>query len=150
MRKVLIITYYWPPSGGAGVQRWLKFVKYLREFGWEPVIYTPSNPGFPVIDDSLATDIPDGIEVVKTAIWEPYEFYKKFTGKKGNAYLNSGLPIPKKSPGLLDQFSVWIRGNLFIPDARKFWINPSFRFLIKYLKENHIDAIVSTGPPHPE
>jgi hypothetical protein len=148
MRKVLIITYYWPPSGGAGVQRWLKFVKYLREFGWEPVIYTPSNPGFPVIDDSLATDIPDGIEVVKTAIWEPYEFYKKFTGKKGNAYLNNGLPIPKKSPGLLDQFSVWIRGNLFIPDARKFWINPSIRFLIKYLKENHIDAIVSTGPPH--
>lgn len=148
MRKVLIITYYWPPSGGAGVQRWLKFVKYLREFGWEPVIYTPSNPGFPVIDDSLASDIPDGIEVVKTAIWEPYEFYKKFTGKKGNAYLNSGLPIPKRSPGLLDQFSVWIRGNLFIPDARKFWINPSIRFLIKYLKENHIDAIVSTGPPH--
>jgi len=148
MRKVLIITYYWPPSGGAGVQRWLKFVKYLREFGWEPVIYTPSNPGFPVIDNSLASDIPDGIEVIKTAIWEPYEFYKKLTGKKSDAYLNSGLPIPKKSPGLLDQFSVWIRGNLFIPDARKFWINPSFRFLIKYLKENQIDAIVSTGPPH--
>ncbi len=78
MKKVLIITYYWPPSGGAGVQRWLKFVKYLRDFGWEPVIYTPSNPGFPVFDETLGKDIPADIEVIKTPIWEPYEFYKKF------------------------------------------------------------------------
>ncbi len=148
MRKVLIITYYWPPSGGAGVQRWLKFVKYLREFGWEPVIYTPSNPGFPVIDDTLARDIPEGIEVLMTPIWEPYEFYKKMTGKKSNEYLNTGLSIPKKSPGLVEKLSVWIRGNLFIPDARKFWINPSVRYLTKYLEDHQVNAIVSTGPPH--
>ncbi|HEY3388369.1 MAG TPA: glycosyltransferase family 4 protein [Prolixibacteraceae bacterium] len=148
MRKVLIITYYWPPSGGAGVQRWLKFVKYLREFGWEPVIYTPSNPEFPVIDGSLAKDIPGGIEVVRTLIWEPYEVYKKFTGKKSTAKINSGFLNHKKTPGFFEKLSVWIRGNLFIPDARKFWIKPSVRFLINYLKEHPVDAVVSTGPPH--
>ena len=82
MHKVLIITYYWPPSGGAGVQRWLKFVKYLHEFGWEPVIYTPLNAEYPVIDDTLSKDIPAGVEVIRTPIWEPYEFYKKITGKR--------------------------------------------------------------------
>jgi len=148
MHKVLIITYYWPPSGGAGVQRWLKFVKYLRDFGWEPVIYTPSNPEFPVIDETLAKDIPEGIEVVSTPIWEPYEFYKKITGKKSTAKINSGYLNNKKSTGLVEQLSVWIRGNLFIPDARKFWIKPSVRYLIKYLTDNPIDALVSTGPPH--
>ena len=148
MHKVLIITYYWPPSGGAGVQRWLKFVKYLRNFGWEPVIYTPSNPEFPVIDATLAKDIPSGIEVLSTPIWEPYEFYKKITGKKSTTKINSGFLNDKKSPGIIEQLSVWIRGNLFIPDARKFWIKPSVRFLTKYLKDNHVDAIVSTGPPH--
>ena len=148
MRKVLIITYYWPPSGGAGVQRWLKFVKYLREFGWEPVIYTPSNPEFPVIDDTLAKDIPAGIEVIRTPIWEPYEFYKRITGKKSTTKINSGFLNDLKSPGLFERLSVWIRGNIFIPDARKFWIKPSVRFLVKYLNENPADAIVSTGPPH--
>ena len=148
MHKVLIITYYWPPSGGAGVQRWLKFVKYLRNFGWEPVIYTPSNPGFPVLDDTLAQDIPEGIEVLKTPIWEPYEFYKKIAGKRSSGKINSGMLTHKKPSGFVEKLSVWIRGNLFIPDARKFWIAPSVRFLSKYLKEHHIDAIVSTGPPH--
>jgi len=148
MHKVLIITYYWPPSGGAGVQRWLKFVKYLREFGWEPVIYTPSNAEFPVIDDTLAKDIPDGIEVIRTPIWEPYEFYKKITGKKSSVKINSGFLNHKRSPGFVEKLSVWIRGNFFIPDARKFWIKPSVQFLTKYLKEYPANAIVSTGPPH--
>ena len=148
MKKVLIITYYWPPSGGAGVQRWLKFVKYLRFFDWEPVIYTPSNPGFSVMDDTLIKDIPLDIEVIKKPIWEPYEFYKKFTGKKSIPKTSGAIIKDKKSPGVIEQFSVWIRGNLFIPDARKFWINPSVRFLNQYLKEHHVDAIVSTGPPH--
>ena len=111
MRKVLIITYYWPPSGGAGVQRWLKFVKYLRDFGWEPVIYTPSNPEFPVIDDTLAKDIPDGIEVIRTPIWEPYAFYRKITGKKSSIKINSGFLADKRSPGTLERLSVWIRGK---------------------------------------
>ena len=148
MKKVLIITYYWPPSGGAGVQRWLKFVKYLRDFGWEPVIYTPSNPEYPVIDETLAKDIPAGIEVISTKIWEPYAFYKKFTGRKNSEKVHPGLLSDKKSSGLIEQLSVWIRGNLFIPDARKFWIKPSIMFLYKYLANNQVDAIISTGPPH--
>lgn len=148
MNKVLIITYYWPPSGGAGVQRWLKFVKYLPDFGWEPVIYTPLNPEFPVIDNSLAKDIPYGIEVIRTPIWEPYGFYNNITGKKSAAKINSGFLNNEKSPGLVEKLAIWIRGNLFIPDARKFWIKPSVRFLVKYLKVNNVDAIVSTGPPH--
>ena len=148
LRKVLIITYYWPPSGGAGVQRWLKFVKYLRSFGWEPVIYTPSNPEFPSIDESLAQDIPEGIEVIHTPIWEPYIFYKKLIGAAKNERINAGFLSEKKRPGMAERFSIWVRGNFFIPDARKFWIKPSVKFLTNYLKTHSVDAIVSTGPPH--
>ena len=148
MKKVLIITYYWPPSGGAGVQRWLKFTKYLRNFGLEPVIFSPSNPDYPVLDMTLATDIPAGIDQITLPIWEPYQFYKKFTGKKKTDKVHAGLLSDKKSAGWMEQVAVWIRGNLFIPDARKFWIKPSIRFLSKYLNENMVDAIVSTGPPH--
>lgn len=147
-KRVLIITYYWPPSGGAGVQRWLKFVKYLREFGWEPIIYTPSNPEAPAEDLSLIKDIPDGIEVLKTEIWEPYSYYKKFIGQKSHEKVNAGFLSEKKKPGLAESISVWVRGNFFIPDARKFWIKPSVKYLLKYLKENPVDAIISTGPPH--
>jgi glycosyltransferase involved in cell wall biosynthesis len=147
-RRVLIISYYWPPSGGAGVQRWLKFVKYLRASGWEPVIYTPENPEFPAIDESLSKDIPEGIEIVRTPIWEPYTFYKKLIGAGKNERINAGFLSEKKRPGLAEKFSIWLRGNFFIPDARKFWIKPSVRFLIKYLENNPVDAIVSTGPPH--
>lgn len=148
MKRVLIITYYWPPSGGAGVQRWLKFTKYLREFGWEPVIYSPANPDYPVLDTTLAVDIPLGIEQITLPIWEPYQFYKKFTGKKKTDKVHAGLLSDKKHTGWMEQLAVWIRGNLFIPDARKFWIKPSIRFLNNYLIDNKVDAIVSTGPPH--
>lgn len=148
-RKVLIITYYWPPSGGAGVQRWLKFVKYLRKFDWEPIVYTPSNPEYPAIDETLVAEIPEGISVLKTPIWEPYNIYKKLSGKSKEEKVNaSGFISEKKSPGILKSFSIWLRGNFFIPDARKFWIKPSEKFLVEWLKNNKVDAIVSTGPPH--
>lgn len=147
-RRVLIISYYWPPSGGAGVQRWLKFVKYLREFGWEPVIYTPENPEFPSLDESLFKDIPEVIEIVRTPIWEPYRFYKKLIGAGKNERINAGFLSEKKRPGMAEKFSIWLRGNFFIPDARKFWIRPSVNFLVKYLAQKPVDAIVSTGPPH--
>ena len=149
MKKVLIITYYWPPSGGAGVQRWLKFVKYLRDFGWEPVIFTPENPEAPSTDESLLKDVPDGIEIIKNKIWEPYTFYKKFTGKKSSEKIQAGFIAEKENKfQLLENIAVWLRGNLFIPDARKFWIKPSVKLLAKYLKNNPVDLIVSTGPPH--
>jgi glycosyltransferase involved in cell wall biosynthesis len=147
-KRVLIITYYWPPSGGAGVQRWLKFVKYLPEFGWEPVIYTPENPEYPVLDMTLEKDIPTGIKILKTKIWEPYTFYKKFIGLQKEDKINSSFMSEKKKPKKMEGLAVWIRGNLFIPDARRFWIKPSIKYLSNYLAKNPVDAIVTTGPPH--
>lgn len=148
MKKVLIITYYWPPSGGAGVQRWLKFTKYLRNYGWEPVIYTAENPEMPEKDESLFHDVPKGITVIKTKIWEPYLIYKIFTGKPKSSKVAAGFLREKKKNPFLEKIAIWIRGNLFIPDARKYWIKPSVRYLINYLKNNPVDIIISTGPPH--
>ncbi len=147
-KRVLIIAYYWPPSGGGGVHRNLKYTKYFRDFGWEPVIYTPENPDSPSIDESLFQDIPEGIEVVKNKIWEPYNLYRKFVGMKKDKRIYSGFISENKKMGLAQRISIWIRGNLFIPDARKFWIKPSIRFLKKYLEENPVDAIISSGTPH--
>ncbi len=148
MKKVLVITYYWPPSGGGGVQRWLKFVKYLRDFGWEPIVYTPLNPEMPSEDASLLNQIPDQVEVVKTSIWEPYLLYKRFIGKKKSQRINTGFLSDSKKPKATESIAVWLRGNFFIPDARKFWIKPSVKFLKSYLRDHPVDAIVSTGPPH--
>jgi hypothetical protein len=147
MKKVLIITYYWIPSGGAGVQRWVKFAKYLRQYGWEPIIYTPENPEYPSIDYSFEKDIPADITVLKTPIWEPYNVYRNLTGKKNQA-INAGFISENKKQGWKDKLSIWIRGNFLIPDPRRFWIKPSVGFLSDYLKENPVDAIITTGPPH--
>lgn len=147
-KKVLVITYYWPPSGGSGVQRWVKFVKYLRTFGWEPIIYTPTNPEFPEIDHSLEKDIPEGLEIIRHPIWEPYSFYKKFVGLNKRSRLKTGLVQETENQSLSKKISVWIRGNFFIPDARKFWVKPSIKFLSNYLKKHPVDAIVSNGTPH--
>jgi glycosyltransferase involved in cell wall biosynthesis len=147
MKKVLVITYYWPPSGGSGVQRWLKCVRYLRDFGWEPVVYTALDSEYPVIDASLAQEIPAGVEVIRRPIWEPYKLYKRFTGQKKEQRVVSGF-LNDQQPSRSRRISMWIRGNVFIPDARKFWIKPSVRFLVDYLKDHPVDAIVSTGPPH--
>jgi len=148
MKKVLIITYYWPPSGGAGVQRWLKFVKYLRHFDWEPVVYTPLNPEFPEHDESLYKDIPENLTILKTPIREPYSTYKRFIGQKKEVKINTGFLSEIKKNKFTENLSVWIRGNLFIPDARKFWIKPSVKYLSNYLTKNPVDVIISTGPPH--
>ncbi len=147
MKKVLIITYYWIPSGGAGVQRWVKFAKYLRDFGWEPVIYTPENPEYSTVDNSFADDIPTDMQVIKTPIWEPYNIYRNLFGKNGQT-INPGFISEDKKPGWQDKLSVWIRGNFLIPDPRKFWIRPSVRFLRSYLRDHPVDAVITTGPPH--
>jgi glycosyltransferase involved in cell wall biosynthesis len=145
--KVLIITYYWPPSGGSSVLRWLKFVKYLREYGWEPVVYTPSNPESQEIDQSLIKDIPPGTEVITSPIWEPYTLYKIFTGKKKKDRLGVALMNDSKNR-LAGKASLWIRSNLFIPDPRRFWVRPSVRLLTAYLRNNPVDMMITTGPPH--
>ncbi|ANW95276.1 glycosyl transferase family 1 [Wenyingzhuangia fucanilytica] len=143
--KVLVITYYWPPAGGSGVQRWLKFVKYLQDFGITPVVYTVENPDYPIEDATLCDDVPKGIEVIKQPIWEPYQLMNVFSNQK-KVKTSAGFLGTKKS--LLSRVATYIRANYFIPDARMFWIQPSITFLEKYLSENKIDAIISTGPPH--
>ena len=148
MKKVLIITYYWPPSGGGGVMRWLKMSKFLPELGWQPIIYTPENPDPSVIDESLLKEIHPQIIELKTRIWEPYDFYRKLTGKKSGAKFKAGYISEASDGNWKSRISVFIRGNFLIPDPRKFWIRPSVKFLSAYLKENPVDLIISTGPPH--
>jgi len=149
MKKVLIITYYWPPSGGGGVQRWVKFVKYMRDYGWEPIVFTPENPERPALDESLLKEIPEGTTVLKNRVWEPYLYYKKLTGKKNSDQIQTAFLAEKKSTSnVLENLAIWVRGNFFIPDARIFWIKPSIRFLNTYLENNPVDVIISTGPPH--
>lgn len=145
-KKVLIITYYWPPVGGGGVQRWLKTTKYLPEYGWEPIIFTPGNGASFVSDEKALSPIHKKMQVIKFPIWEPLNLYKKLTGKSKGQSVMVGMPSGEQ--GFMAKLSVWIRGNLFIPDAKMFWIRPASKFLIKFLKENPVAAIVSTGPPH--
>jgi len=147
LKKVLLITYYWPPAGGAGVQRWLKMSKYLPENGWEPVIYTAKPTQYVSEDLSLLSEVDPSFEILKTPIWEPYDLYQKLTGgtKKNSNY--GGL-ISDKKTSLMQRIGLFVRSNFFIPDARKWWIKPSIKFLNKWLKNNQIDAIISTGPPH--
>ncbi len=148
MKRVLIITYYWPPSGGSGVQRWLKFAKYLPQFGWQPVIYTPENPEQLAVDRSLEKEIPAEAEIVKRRIVEPYQLYKSLLKKSGHKKEAVEVnPVNAQQKSVLQKAAMWIRGNLFRPDPRCLWINPSVRYLKKYLKEHPVDLIVSTGPP---
>ena len=113
LKKVLVIVYYWPPSGGSGVQRWLKFVKYMREFGWEPIVYTAENGEYPVIDESLEKEVPVGIEVIRTKIWEPYQIYKKVMGQKKDKKVVSGF-IQEKEASFVSKASMWIRENGYL------------------------------------
>ncbi len=147
MRKVLLITYYWPPSGGSGVQRCLKFAKYLLRFGWQPVVFTAGNAKYPVYDHSLEKEVPSGIEVLKVPAREPHDLYNRLIGG-GEKQTHTGFIKHEKKESALEKLAVWIRGNLFIPDSRKFWIRPSVRFLEDYLKKNPVNLIFSSGPPH--
>ena len=147
MKRVLIITYYWPPAGGPGVQRWLKFVKYLRNFDIEPVVYIPENPSYPIIDKSLEEEIPEGIRVIRKKIFEPYSIAGIFS-KRDTETISSGIIQKEENQSALQKAMLYIRGNYFIPDARKFWISPSVKFLKKEIVDGHYHAIITTGPPH--
>ncbi|MBT8296139.1 MAG: glycosyltransferase family 4 protein [Gramella sp.] len=147
MKKVLIITYYWPPAGGPGVQRWLKFVKYLKDFEVEPVVYVPENPSYPIIDHSFEDEIPEGLIVLKNKIFEPYALAGIFS-KKDAETISSGIIQKEEDQSAIQKAMLYIRGNYFIPDARKFWIDPSVKFLKRELSNNAYDAIITTGPPH--
>ena len=144
-KRVLIITYYWPPSGGSGVQRWLKFAKYLPEAGWEPVIFTPENPDFDLQDESLEKEIPPHLEVIKFPIWEPYQLFSRI---KGETKTHPGRLLEQKDRGFLEKAAIWMRANLLVPDPRVFWVKPSVKFLTDLAKSGQFQAIITTGPPH--
>lgn len=147
MKKVLIISYYWPPAGGPGVQRWLKFAKYLPSYGVQPVMYVPENPHYPLVDASLETEIPKEVRVIKKPIWEPYTL-SDIVSKNNTKEISSGIIPAQENQGFLQKVMLFIRGNFFIPDARKFWAKPSAGFLKHFLKEENITTVITTGPPH--
>ncbi len=148
MKRVLVITYYWPPTGGSGVQRWVKFARYLPSEGWQPVIYTPENPEQLAVDHSLEKEIPEEAEIIKTHITEPYELYKKFLRRSGHGKEAVEVnPVNAQNKSLAQKVAMWVRGNFFRPDPRCMWIRPSVKYLKKYLEEHPVDLIVSTGPP---
>lgn len=146
--KVLIVAYYWPPAGGPGVQRWLKFVKYLPEFGISPVVFVPKNASYPMVDYSLEREVPsDDVTVLKYPIKEPYGVARMLS-RKHTKTISSGILPKEEGQSLLQKVMLYVRGNFFIPDARVGWVKPSVTFLKKYLIENEIQSIVTTGPPH--
>lgn len=146
-KKVLIITYYWPPAGGPGVQRWLKFVKYLPDFGIEPIVYIPKNPTYPLIDEGLQKEVSYSTTILRNNIIEPYSWASVFS-KKNTKKISSGIIPDKKKQSALQRLMLWIRGNLFIPDARVLWARPSVTYLSNYIAENKVDTVITTGPPH--
>ena len=146
MKRVLVITYYWPPAGGPGVQRWLKFVTYFKEFGIDPIVFIPDNPHYPITDESIGSELPEGIQIIRFPIKEPYGFANLFSKKK-ITQVSSGI-ITKQKQSVLEKVLLWIRGNFFIPDARIGWVKPSINFLRNFIADHHVEAIITSGPPH--
>lgn len=145
--KVLIITYYWPPAGGPGVQRWLKFVKYLPDFDVVPYVYVPENPSYPIQDAGLLREVSEQAIVIKKKIHEPYQWAALFS-KKSTQKISSGIIPAARKQSVLQKFLLWVRGNIFIPDARFLWVKPSVHFLKKYIEKEGITTIITSGPPH--
>lgn len=146
-KKALIITYYWPPAGGPGVQRWLKFVKYLPEYDIQPIVYIPENPSYPITDLSLQSEVSKDVIIIKQPIKEPYRL-AEFLSKNHSKTISSGVIPKEKKQNFIQRLMLYVRGNYFIPDARKAWITPSVKFLSDYIKEEQIETIITTGPPH--
>lgn len=146
-KKALIVTYYWPPAGGPGVQRWLKFVKYLPEYEVEPIVYIPENPQYPLTDKSLLSEVSGNLTIIKQPIKEPYKLAAIFS-KKASKTISKGIIPDERQQGFIEKFLLYIRGNFFIPDARKSWVSPSVAFLSEYISKENIQTIITTGPPH--
>lgn len=144
-KRVLIITYYWPPSAGSGVQRWFKFAKYLPDFDWEPIIFTPENPDFDLMDESLSKEISPQLEVIKFPIWEPYSLLNAFRSKESK---HSARVMEQTSKNWVERAAIWARANLLVPDPRVFWVKPSVKFLSDLVEKGQFDAVITTGPPH--
>lgn len=144
--KLLILTYYWPPSGGSGVQRWVYFVKYLKELGWNPYVITvdETQASYPVLDFEFLEEVKD-VKVIRTDTKEPLKIYSQIlTGST-----NKGIPqgaVSKK--GWFSKMAAFVRGNFFIPDARKGWNNFAKREAEQLISQEGIQKVITTGPPH--
>ena len=147
MKKILIITYYWPPSGGAGVQRWLKFSKYLPEFGYQPIVLTVDEKlaSYAQTDYSLLQEVGPEIQVHKTKTFEPYNLYRKLSGKKEIPY--GGFSNQKKVT-FFEKLSRLIRGNLFLPDPRRGWNRYALKKALELIQAEGIEVVITSGPPH--
>jgi len=146
-KKVLIVSYYWPPAGGPGVQRWLKFTKYLPDFGIAPIVYIPENPSYPIVDKAIVKEVPSGVTVIKQPIKEPYRFASMLSRKQTKS-ISSGLVPTQKKQSLLQKALLYVRGNYFVPDARVGWVKPSISFLETLIEKKEITTVITTGPPH--
>jgi hypothetical protein len=147
LKKALILTYYWPPGSGPGVQRWLKFCKYLPENGWEPTVITVRNGSYPYSDKTLVNDVPQKMKVIKTDTFEPFAIYNLLRGKKGKS-VEVGLGSIKNQQNRFSRFANYIRANYFIPDARLGWNKYAFVAALRHIKSERPDVIITTGPPH--
>ena len=145
--KILIITYYFPPSGGSGVQRWLKFVKYLPQFGWQPIVLTvnPGKANFPHFDHSLEKDIPPEVRVERTDSFEILDFYKKVSAEKTAP---SGNLTAEKYASFPQKVFRFIRGNFLLPDPRRGWNKYAYRRACELIEKENIQYVVTTSPPH--
>ena len=148
VKKVLIISYYFPPSGGPGVQRVLKFVKYLPEFGWEPIVLTVKDGDFPARDESLLDEIPKDTKVYRTHIFEPYDYYRKLTGKSKTDAIDVNNINKEAKRKFSDRLAEFIRATFFIPDARRYWRKYAVREGKKIIDTEKPDLIFSSSPPY--
>ena len=149
MKRVLFVSYYFPPSGGSGVQRPLKFIKFLRSCGWDATVLTvnPEFASYSDLDESMADEIPEGVKIIRTRARDPYAIYSKFTGRKKSDAVGVGF-TDLGDIGIREKLARWVRGNVFIPDARVGWTKFAVRAAEKELAQTHYDAMITTGPPH--
>ena len=148
MKKVLFITYFWPPSGKASLHWPLAMINHLPKFGWQPSVFTVNEDTFSEADESLLNEVDENLEVIKTKTFEPFNIYKKFIGKSKDDQLNASETISQSNKSITHKISVWIRMNLFIPDARVGWYFYAIKEVGRLLGKNNYDAIISIGPPH--
>ena len=147
MKKVLIVTYYFPPAGGPGIQRVLKFVKYLPAFGWEPVVLTVEKGDYPALDDSLLREVPDSVPVYRSRILEPYDLYRRFTHRRSDERVPVAVLAQHENLSLSERIARFVRANLFIPDGRVGWIPFAVKEGVRAIRREGIDVIFTSSPP---
>ena len=149
VKRLLFITYYFPPSGGPGVQRALKFAKYLPQFGWQPTVLTvrPEKAAYPDLDPTLAGEVPPDVRVERTGAWDPYALYARLQGKSKAETVGVGF-LGEAEMDWKQRLARWVRANVFLPDARVGWVPFALRRGRALVEADPFDALLTTGPPH--